>query len=389
MCPSHFTITPNEIYRHAAGVLRPHLRWQDHGPKCTAATLLKILFYAAGQLCSLFAACGRLCNTPCDQAVRDALAGLCPPAETLERRLNASFAAQLPKAVKGRRWRLAIDLNLRPYYGQAHHRTEEIYRSQAKSGTTHFHAYATSYLVHRGRRYTVALTRVEQGTSLVEVIKRLLHSACRAGVRPNLLLLDRGFYSVAVIRYLQAARYPFLMPVVRKGRRPAHPRGPTGTWVFATWQRSGWSRYTLTSTDHRTATVNIAVHCRNWQGHRGRHGRQRLIYAFWGVQPKTTQWIVQVYRQRFGIETSYRQLGEACIKTTTRNPTLRLLFVGIALFLRNVWVQLHWHYLATPRRGARQLNLDKLRFRTLLTWLTHLAEETFGTNDIIIAERGP
>jgi len=216
-----------------------------------------------------------------------------------------------------------------------------------------------------------------------------LHDARRAGVRPSLLVLDRGFYSVAVIRYLQAARYPFVMPVVRKGRRPTHPDGPTGTWVFATWQRSGWSRYTLTSTDHRTATVNIAVQCRNWQGHRGRHGRQRLIYAFWGIQPKTTQWIVQAYRQRFGIETSYRQLSEACIKTTTRNPTLRLLFVGIALFLRNVWIQLHWHYLATPRRGGRQLNLHKLRFKTLLMWLTHLAEDTFGIDDTVVAERGP
>jgi hypothetical protein len=40
---------------------------------------------------------------------------------------------------------------------------EELYRSQAKSGTTHFHAYATASLVKHGRRDTVALTRVEQG----------------------------------------------------------------------------------------------------------------------------------------------------------------------------------------------------------------------------------
>ncbi len=389
MCPSHYTITPNEIYRYAAGVLQPHLQWQDHGPKCTVATLLKILFYAAGQLCSIFAACSRLDKTPCDQAVRDALAALCPPAETVEQRLNASFAAQLPKGVNRHRWRLAIDLNLRPYYGQAHQRAEEIYRSQAKSGTTHFHAYASCYIVHRGRRYTVALRRVEKGTPLVDVVKGLLRQASRTGVRPNLLLLDRGFYSVAVIRYLQAARYPFLMPVVIRGRQPSHPNGPGGTRVFATWKRSGWSHYTLTSADHRKATVKIAVHCRNWQGRRGRHGRQTLVYAFWRIQPKTTQWIFEVYRQRFGIETSYRQLSEACIKTTTRNPALRLLFVGIALFLRNVWVQIHWHYLASPRRGLRQLNLDKLRFKTMLMWLTHLAEETFGINDIVIAERGP
>jgi putative transposase len=389
MCPIQYTLTPKDIYRYAASVLQPHLQWQDHGPKCTVTTLLQVLFYAAAQVCSIFAACGRLRDAPSDQAVRDALAALCPPAETLEQQLNASFAAQLPKAVKNRRWRLAIDLNLRPYYGQAHQRAEELYRSQAKSGTTHFHAYATSYIVHHGRRYTVALTRVEKGTALVEVVKQLLQCASRAGVHPSLLLLDRGFYSVAVIRYLQAARYPFIMPVIVRGRKPAHPKGPSGTQVFAGWKRSGWSTYTLTSADHQHATVGICVHCRNWRGRRQRHGRQTLVYAFWGLRPKTTHWVFEMYRYRFGIETSYRQLGEACITTSTRNPTLRLLFVGIALLLRNVWVWVHWVYLASPRRGSRKLNLHKLRFKALLMWLTHLAEATFGVNDMVVVERMP
>lgn len=389
MRSTHYTITPKDIYRYAARVLQPHLQWADHGPKCTVSTLLQVMFYAAAQLCSIFAACSRLRDTPSDQAVRDALVALCPEAETLEQQLNASFAAQLPKAVKNRRWRLAIDLNLRPYYGQAHRRAEELYRSQAKSGTTHFHAYATCYIVHKGRRYTVALTPVEKGTALVEVVKRLLRRARQAEVHPNLLLLDRGFYSVAIIRYLQAARYPFIMPVIIRGRKADHPKGPSGTRGFALWKRSGWSSYTLTSADKRQATVSIGVHCRNGCGRHRRQGRQTLVYAFWGIKPKTTHWVFQIYRDRFGIETSYRQLGEACIKTTTRNPTLRLLFVGIALLLRNVWVWVHWVYLATPRRGGRQLNLHKLRFKTLLMWLTHLAEETFGIDDTVLAERVP
>jgi putative transposase len=100
----------------------------------------------------MFAACSRLRDAPSDQAVRNALVALCPSAETLEQQLNASFAAQRPPMVKKRRWRLAIDLNLRPYYGQAQQRVEELYRSQAKNGTTHFHAYATCYIVHHGRR---------------------------------------------------------------------------------------------------------------------------------------------------------------------------------------------------------------------------------------------
>ncbi len=145
--------------------------------------------------------------------------------------------------------------------------------------------------------------------------------------------------------------------------------------------------YTLTDADGQEATVRICIHCRNWSGRRLRHGRKALVYAFWGFNPKTTQWVYRTYRLRFGIETSYRQLNEARIKTTMRSPALRLLFVGIALVLRNVWVWVHWHRLASPRRGGRKLNLHKLRFKTLLTWLTHLAEQTFGINDSVVVER--
>ena len=128
----------------------------------------------------------------------------------------------------------------------------------------------------------MALTHVEHGADLVEVIKRLLRTASRGRIRPNLLLLDRGFYSVAVIRYLQAARYPFIMPVIRRGLRADDPRGPSGTRVFATHKRQGWFRYTLTSANKRTATVQICVHCRNWRGRRNRHGPSNLSLCLLG-----------------------------------------------------------------------------------------------------------
>lgn len=387
MHPNQYTLTPRDIYRYAVAVLQPHLKWRDHGPKCTVTTVLQILFYAAAQLCSVFAACHRLRDAPSDQAMRDALVALCPEPGVLEQQFNQSFAPQLPKALRQQRQRLAIDLTLIPYHGKAFREVEEIYRGRAKSGTTHFHAYATCYVVHKGRRFTIGLIRVEKGTSMVTVLKQLLGIARRAGVRPRLLLLDRGFYSVEVIRYLQAARYPFLMPVVCRGRKPSDPRGASGTYVFTTQKRSGWARYTLCNADKKRATVQIGIHCRNWRGRRNRRGRQTLVYAFWGLTPKTTQWLYDTYRLRFGIETSYRQLNEARIKTTTRSPTLRLLFVGIALLLRNVWVWVHWHRLATPRRGNRKLNLPRLRFKTLLMWLTHLAEEMLGMDDYVIAER--
>jgi putative transposase len=365
------------------------LQWHDYGPKCTVKTLLQVLFYAAGHLCSVFAACSQLRTAPSDQAVRDALTALCPDPTPLEQRLNRLFAAQIPKGLRQRSQRVAIDLTLVPYPSQPHQRVEEIYRSQAKSGTTHFHAYATAYIVRRGQRFTVALIRVEYGTAMVEVLKRLLHLLRQAGIRPRLLLLDRGFYSVDVIRYLYRARYPFIMPVVRHGRAADDPRGPSGTQVFAAAKCSSWYTYTLTNADKQTATVLICVHCRNWQGQRGRQGRQTLVYACWGIGTPSTAWVYQTYRRRFGIETRYRQLNEARIKTTTRDPALRLLFVAIALILRNVWVWVHRQLLATPRRGGRKLNLGLLPFKMLLLWWAYLAVLTFGIVDSVAVAQAP
>jgi hypothetical protein len=389
MCPPYSTLTPTHIYTYAATLLEPYLQWHNYGPKCTVKVLLQVLFYTAGHLCSVFAACSQLRTAPSDQAVRDALAALCPDPVSLEQRLNQLFAAQIPKGLRKRPQRVAIDLTLVPYHGLPHQRTSEIYRGQAKSGTTHFHAYATAYIVRRGQRFTVALIRVEYGTALVEVLKRLLHLLRQAGIRPRLLLLDRGFYSVAVIRYLYRARYPFIMPVVRHGRAANDPRGPSGTNIFAATKCSGWYTYTLTNADKHTATVLICVHCRNWQGQRRRQGRQTLLYACWGISTYSTAWVYQTYRRRFGIETSYRQLHEAHIKTSTRDPTLRLLFVGIALILRNAWVWVHYQLLATPCRGGRKVNLGLLPFKTLLLWLAYLAVQTFGIVDSVALAQAP
>jgi hypothetical protein len=34
-----YPITPQEVYKHAAAVVQPHLKFRDCGPKCTAGVL--------------------------------------------------------------------------------------------------------------------------------------------------------------------------------------------------------------------------------------------------------------------------------------------------------------------------------------------------------------
>jgi hypothetical protein len=377
------TVTPAAVQAQAQFVLQQHLRLKDHGPKCTATVLWTVLLYAAARVASLAAACAALRDAPSDTAAHDALLAGLPAFAELQRRLNRALQGDLPKALRRRRQPLAIDLTLLPYHGQPLHHVSEIYRGQAKSGTTHFHAYATAYVLRRGLRFTVALTAVRQDGALAGVIQRLLAQAAKAGVRPRYLLLDRGFCSVAVIRYLQASRRPFLMPVPRRGRKADHPRGPSGTQIYASWKKSGWGRYTMTNARHEKATFAVCVKCRNRRGERGRHGREALVYAYGGLQPSSFRWVQQTYRSRFAIETSYRQLHQARIRTCTRDPLLRQLYVGIALVLRNVWVWLHWECLARRQQGGREVDLSQLRFRQMLLWLQHVAEFTLGVWDLL------
>jgi putative transposase len=380
-----YTITSRAIHDHAARLCQKHLGLADHGPKCTAHTLLALLFYAAARLTSLAAACGSLARAPSDTAARAALLATLPQLGELQRRLNRALQGDLPKALRRSRQPLAIDLTLLPYHGRPREDPREVYRSKAREGTSHFHAYATAYVIRKGQRFTAALAYVRKGDDLAGVVKELLRQAARGGVRPRHLLLDRGFYQVGVIRYLQAARVPFLMPVPAKGRKADHPDGPSGTRVFHLRTRGGWGRHTLTAGDGRTATVSICVKCRNYRGQWRRHGRQALVYAYWGLVPSSGRWVYETYRLRFGIETTYRQLREARIRTCTRDPLLRLLYVGVALVLRNVWVWLHWAVLSRPRRGGRVVDLNQLPFRAMLSWIRQVVEALLVPYDEIDA----
>lgn len=386
MRKAHYTVSGKDVHEHAEGLIRTHIGLADFSKKCTSAVLLRVLFAAAARLTSIFAACLHWTRAPSCETIRKALLATLPEYAILQRGVNRALAGDLPKALRRNRQRLAIDLHLRPYYGKPHRSPKEIYRSQAKAGTNNFHAYASAYVVCKGQRYTVALTPVEHGEKMKPVVQRLLAQSRRARIRPGLLLLDRGFYAVEVIRYLQAARVPFLMPAVARGRRPQKDRPAQGIRAFQAWKRSGWDRHTLVSGKAK-ATVSICVHCGNYRGAWKKRGRYAWVYAYWGIAPTSTRSVADIYRQRFGIEASYRQLNEARIKTCSRDPRVRFFYIALALILRNVWVWLHWEILSSPRRGHRRLRPERLRFKNMLLWLLHCAESLLGFMDETTAER--
>jgi hypothetical protein len=332
--------------------------------------LLRVLVFAAASNLSVHQACNQLERAPSGPTVLGTLADQLGDLEVLEGQINDLLARLIPNGLGKRGRRVAIDVIALPYHGTvAEPHQDEVCRSKAKCGTTHFFTYATAYAVIRGRRYTLAICRVRAKQTMDHVVRTLLARLVTLGIRIQLLLLDRGFYSVRVMRELITGELPFIMPAVKRGKKPTAPGGPTGTYALATEKKGRWTSYTLNSPQEGHVDFDLAVVCHNTRGQRGRYQREALLYATWGVTHRPLGWIRAPYRGRFGIESSYRQVHQARIRTSSRNPVLRLLFVGVALILRNIWVWLHAEVIAEPQRGALHLCPESMRFARLLLWL--------------------
>ena len=386
MRKAHYTVSGKDVQEHAARLIRQYLGLPDYSKKCRVSILLQVLFAAAARLTSIFAACMHLKDAPSCETIRKALLATLPDFAKLQRGVNRALAGDLPKALRKRKQRLAIDLHLVPYYGEPHKDPKEIYRSQAKDGTNNFHAYASAYVVCKGQRYTVALTPVERGAKMKDVVQRLLAQARRTSIRPCLLLLDRGFYSVDVIRYLKAARVPFLMPAVRAAACPRTANRPQGSARFRCGNvvagvNTRWPR------PRKKATVSICVFCGNYRGAWKKQGRYAWVYAYWGIKPE-----LAALGSRH-LSTALRHRDE--LSPTERGPHQDLhaqssgafLLHRLALILRNVWVWLHWEILSSLCRGRRQMRLERLRFKAMLLWLLHVAESILGIADETLTER--
>jgi hypothetical protein len=404
MRTEHTTLSGDLVQGYTQKLLSKQLKLKDHGPKVTASSVYAVILFAAATAATIAHACRSLLRAPSDQSVYDALNATLPDRVELQRRLNLALRQSIPKAIRtGKRAaRVAIDLNLVPYYGQPDGADDMVYKGQEKASTKHHHAFATAYLVHKGRRFTLAMMMVRHDTPWDEIVRDLLRLARKIVPAIELVLLDRGFYSVAVIRYLQRARYPFIMPMIARGRSVKHRKGASGSKVFATWPKSDWSSYTLQQNHSpQTATVDGAIKVRRkWQKrpYSKKRGKRVLVYACWKLRGRSSSWIdeqyrrrriewmFQTYRGRFGIETSYRQMNQGRGWTTSTDPRRRLLLVGLALLMRNVWVRLHLTVLARRTRGGPQLQMELLPLADLLGWIADALKCALGCRDRIVVQ---
>ena len=240
---------------------------------------------------------------------------------------------------------LAVDWHDEMYYGDPN--AEGVVGAVRKNGSNYAYRFATANVLVRGQRLTLAVTPMLDRCVLWHV-KHLLKCVAELGLAVKLLLFDRGYYSTALIRFLNDGGFKFIIHI---------------PW-FGKPLKAGVDRLHTTTTHKNRVSEQatfrlVAV----------RQKRKLLIFAT-NTSFKRC-WVRKTFRRRWGIETSYRLIGLFLAKTTSKRYGLRMLYFFLAVVLYNLWVLRNYRRkVAVSVYALKQV----VRFSLVLSLLPDLEE---------------
>jgi hypothetical protein len=357
-------ITPGVVHCQARQALQSSLDWKPFHKSVSVEQLLDLLLFMAASTASLFATVRRFfsfSHQTANLAVKDNL----PDRQNVDRLTKGLVAALYDVAAfsskdRRRNWMVAIDTHNVPYYGQ---RTPDVVGGPKKQGTQWFFSYATAVLLHKRRRYTIALEPVFPETNPHEIVRTMLDQIAEKGLKIRGVTLDSGFDSGETLLLLQERKLAYSVPLRRKGKG-SNPRNQCfeGRHRLVRWVE--WN----TKKTHRLVRTQTLL----WKGR-----RRTMVFAFQGWSGDRARNVHQkanhsrsLYRRRFGIESSYRQKNQAKARTTNKDPVYRLLLEGIAYLLRQVWVLLT-EILAHQSHAPANAWISALPLEQMVDWLFH------------------
>lgn len=356
-------------------ILREQLRLEVQGYKCTTAMVCNVLMKAAVEGMSVESICADLQGTTGSNTIREHLnevLDVCALRQQ-ECEMNAALVACIPQELPRRRREMAIDYHDEPFYGKTPELRSYACRGPAKEGTTHFYRIASLYVMWRQVRVTLAVTYVFPEDDTAQVVQRLVERMQHLAFHPGVLYLDKGFCSGAVISFLQQQNLPAVIACAIRGEE-----GKGGTRALCRGRQAYCTTYTFTD----GTTVRLALYPSRVPDKTGRRRVKWLAYVIIHLDWSAKK-VYQRYRRRFGIESSFRQMGKVRVRTNSRNPALRFFLLGLALLLVNVWVRLRWLATRIPEVGPARLDPNLFRLHRFIVFLRRAIELAFGALDSI------
>jgi putative transposase len=368
-------LNAEDVRQMTEQVMREQLKLEVKGYKCTTEMVCNVLMKAAVEGMSVESICADLQGVTGSNTLREHLNTILDVCELRrhECEMNAALVSCIPSEMPRRGREMAIDYHDEPFYGKTPELRSYACRSAAKDGTTHFYRLASVYVMWRQVRVTLALTYVFPEDDAASVVQRLIERMQQLSFAPGVIYLDKGFCTGTVITFLQAHDLPALIACPIRGTV-----GKGGIRALCQGRKAYCTSYTFSD----GTTVRLALYPSRVPDKTGRRRVKWLAYVLihldWSAKKAYRR-----YRRRFGIESSFRQLRQVRVPTTSRNPALRFFLLGLALLLVNVWVRLRWLTSRIFSRGPARLDPDAFRLNRFIVFLRRAIEHTFGVLDSI------
>ena len=372
-------LTDQQTLHDTMTVARQHIPLTAQGYRCQTGDLWRLLLAAAARRSTIETVCADLSGAPAAKTVRGYLSEQLPPAALpeLEQQWNDLLRSLVPDWLHLRSQEIAVDFHDEPYYGRepSDDAANWVCRGEARAGTTRFYRCATAYLMLHDVRLTLAIVFVKPKMDKLAILTRLLSAVRAAQIRIKCLYADKGFCCIEVLRYLKRCALPAIVAMPIRGKQ-------AGSRALCRGQKSYWTTYTLQSAEQGRLSVPLAV-VRTYQ--RRRSGRRQvcwLLYVCLHISERLGR-VRRRYRRRFGIETGYRLMEQVRARTTSPNPALRFLLMGVALLIVNMWIRLHWLFLRLPGRGPRRVARWRFRLDRMTRFLTRAIERFYGVVTVV------
>ena len=219
-----------------------------------------------------------------------------------------------------RRVMLALDYRTLPFYGIE----QPVLVSYSElPGTKLGMRFATLSIVEAGRTFTLGVKQVGPFVSKTKALLEML-KAVEGLVEPKIILLDRAFFTVEVMKALKSKKKHFLMPAKRtapiKGLCKAFERGDIPPVVD----------YTVRSFEDSVQVKLIFVRRKTKEGL-----KTHIFVSDIAFEPEIAS---ELYRCRWRIETNNREIEKFRARTTSRSMKLRRMYYSLAALLYNFWI---------------------------------------------------
>lgn len=374
---TNLKLTDEDTRHEAIERLGTYFPFQITGYDCTAEMVYDVLVKAAVTGQTIETVCNDLDDMVDGETIRGYLNEQvrADDLHSLEQQVNQALVAGLPRRFRKTKLEIAIDLHDEPFYGHSPELLALTCGGKADKGTTRFFRVATAYVIFKDMRLTLGLLFVRPEDEISEIVAALLRRLRILGLKGRRLCLDKGFCSIPVLRYVEQSGWPALVACPIRGKQG-------GSRSLCQGNKSYRTQHTFKSQQNGSFTAPVAV-VRTFTSHKRSKRKKRratwLVFVVLNCKFNPNR-VRQLYRKRFGIETSYRCIRKVRAWTTSRNGALRFVLISLAFILVNLWIELRHRFCQLKHRGRRKIDIKRFELQRLLSFLNQAIEKIVSAN---------